>query len=73
MGEFIENWCLGMFFDGVIVGVNFDQHMFGKEVTSLELAEDLIQKLEQNLINIEFKNFKDLEELKEYISSLNNN
>ena len=47
--------------------------MFGKEVTSLELAEDLIQKLEQNLINIEFKNFKDLEELKEYISSLNNN
>ncbi|WP_394347492.1 hypothetical protein [Weeksella virosa] len=34
-----------MFFDGVIVGVNFDQHMFGKEVTSLELAEDLIQKL----------------------------
>lgn len=73
LGEFIENWCLGMFFDGVIVGVNFDQHMFGKEVTSLELAEDLIQKLEQNLINIEFKNFKDLEELKEYISSLNNN
>lgn len=62
-----------MFFDGVIVGVNFDQHMFGKEVTSLELAEDLIQKLEQNLINIEFKNFKELEELKEYISSLNNN
>ncbi|SUA60460.1 Uncharacterised protein [Oligella urethralis] len=47
--------------------------MFGKEVTSLELAEDLIQKLEQNLINIEFKNFKELEELKEYISSFNNN
>ena len=35
--DFIENWCIGMENDGLIIGTQFDQNMFGFEVEPLEL------------------------------------
>lgn len=43
--EFIENWYLGMNSDGLIVGTNFDSHLFGYEAEPLKVIIDSIEEL----------------------------
>ena len=35
LSEFMENWCVGMENDGLLVGTAFDQNMFGYEAEQL--------------------------------------
>lgn len=40
--EFIDSWLKGMNEDGILVGVNWNAHLIGKEVEPRDLAKDLL-------------------------------
>jgi hypothetical protein len=70
--EFIENWCIGMEGDGLLVGTEFDQNMFGFEADPLELIIDLLNELEANNQQLKFTKFKDQVILKSQINEILN-
>lgn len=72
MTEFIENWCIGMEGDWLLVGTEFDQNMFGFEVDPLELIIDLLNELEANNQQLKFTKFKDQVTLKSQINEILN-
>lgn len=64
LNEFLENWCLGMNSDGLIVGTNFDKNLFGYEAEPLELALEIIEELkkaEKSMTLRKFDNLHDME------------
>ncbi|RLJ32839.1 uncharacterized protein DUF2750 [Chryseobacterium sp. 7] len=64
LNEFVENWCLGMNSDGVLVGTDFDSNLFGYEAEPLELILDIIEefKISGKSLNLrKFENMDDLE------------
>lgn len=63
LSEFIEFWCVGMHNDYVIVGTNFDHQLFGYEEEPLILAQDLLNELKSNDINLSFENYTSTDEL----------
>ncbi|MDR3022935.1 DUF2750 domain-containing protein [Chryseobacterium sp.] len=65
--EFVENWCLGMNMDGLLVGTNFDSHMFGYEAEPLELILDIIEELKNSGKSLELRKFKNLEDMEKQI------
>lgn len=60
LSEFLEDWAVGMSNDGLIVGTNWDQNLFGKEIEPLDLALEITSKLIQQDKIIEFKKYRDL-------------
>lgn len=40
--EFVDSWLKGMDENGVLVGVNWNAHLIGKEVEPRDLAKDLL-------------------------------
>ncbi|GFD92316.1 hypothetical protein KUL156_57610 [Alteromonas sp. KUL156] len=71
LSEFMENWCVGMENDGLLIGTQFDQNMFGFEAEPLELIIELSTELKsigKDLSFIKFNGIKDLEtQVKEVI------
>lgn len=71
LSEFMENWCVGMENDGLLIGIQFDQNMFGFEAEPLELIIELSTELKsigKDLSFIKFNGIKDLEtQVKEVI------
>lgn len=63
LAEFIENWCIGIDNDQLLVGTNFDQNMFGYEADGYELALELVTELKKNNIELKLNIFKSLEDL----------
>jgi hypothetical protein len=47
LAEFLENWCIGMSNDGLLVGTNFDRNLFGYEVDPLEILLEVLNELEE--------------------------
>lgn len=45
IADFMENWLLGMYNDGLLVGTNWDANLFGKEIEPLDLALQLTNEL----------------------------
>lgn len=73
LSEFMENWCIGIENDGLLVGTNFDQNLFGFEIEGYDLILELIQELKRTKQELEFEKFKDLadfeQQLKEALGS----
>jgi hypothetical protein len=67
LNEFLENWCLGMNSDGLMVGVDFDSNLFGYEVEPLELALEIIEELKKNRKSLLLRKFNDLEDMEDQI------
>ena len=67
--DFIEFWCSGMYQDSVIVGTNFDHQLFGYEEAPLILARDLLNRIKKNDLQMEFRNYKSIDEYLEIIES----
>jgi hypothetical protein len=44
---FIDRWLKGMHEDGTLVGTNWDAHNTGVEIDAVELAQALVEALEQ--------------------------
>jgi hypothetical protein len=68
--NFIENWCIGMFNDGLIIGINFDQNLFGFEIEPLELIKALLVELHKQGKELSLRKFKSVEELEQKINKL---
>lgn len=65
--EFIENWCIGIDNDGLLIGTNFAQNMFGYEIEGYELILELITELKTNNKELEFQKFDNLSDLESQI------
>jgi len=63
--EFMENWCVGMYNDGIIVGTNFDWNMFGFEIEPLELILELTEKLKAKKKDLNFNKFDGIEDIEQ--------
>ena len=60
LSEFLENWLVGMSNDGMIVGTNWDQNLFGKEIEPLDLALEISTILIKEGTKIDLEKFKDI-------------
>jgi hypothetical protein len=61
--EFMENWCVGLDDDSHLVGINFDEHLFGMEVRPLELLLDIIKYIKTNKLSIQLVENKSIDVL----------
>jgi len=68
--NFIENWCIGMYNDGLIVGVNFDQNLFGFEIEPLNMVKALLVELRKQAKELSLRKFKSVSELEQAIEKL---
>jgi hypothetical protein len=60
--DFMENWCVGIDNDGLLIGTNFDQNMFGFEIEGYDLILELIDELKTNNTKLDFQKFQSLED-----------
>lgn len=67
LNDFIENWCLGMNMDGIIVGINFDNELTGFEAEPLELILEIIAELKKTGKSLELKKFESINDLESQI------
>ncbi|GHN03196.1 hypothetical protein WSM22_46850 [Cytophagales bacterium WSM2-2] len=63
LGDFIENWCVGMSGDDLMVGTNFDSNMFGFEADPLDVIIELSKELNNQGKGIELQKYKLLDDL----------
>ncbi len=45
LDSFLDNWLKGMHEENLLVGVNWNQNLIGKEIEPVELAKDILEKL----------------------------
>ena len=70
LSEFMENWCLGMENDGLLIGTQFDQNMFGFEAEPLELIMDLSTELKSIGKDLNFRKFNGIEDLEKQVKEI---
>jgi len=69
LAEFMENWCVGMANDGLLIGTQFDQNLLGHEVEPLDLILELTSELKSNGKNLTFRKFNDVTDLEEQVKA----
>ncbi len=62
LAEFLENWLVGMHNDEVLVGTNWNMDLSGVEMEPLALALDLATNAAAYGKEIEFSNYKDIQD-----------
>jgi hypothetical protein len=62
LGDFLENWCVGMAENDTLVGTNWDANMVGAESEALSLALEILQRLKIINSAIKFKNYTGIDE-----------
>ena len=67
LSEFIENWCIGMANDGLLIGTQFDQNLFGFEIEPLELLIDLTTELKSLGKDLNFRKFTGIVDLEKQV------
>jgi hypothetical protein len=65
--EFLENWCVGMYSDALLLGANWDENLNGREVEPLEVALDVIQELKAQGKTLEFTQYDSQKEFEEQL------
>lgn len=65
--EFLENWCVGMYGDELLVGVNWNPDLTGREVEPLEIAMEIISQLKEKGKSLEFTQYDSQEEFEEQV------
>jgi len=70
--EFMENWCIGMHNDTLMIGTNFDLNMFGYEIEPLELIIEIAEKCNHEKTNFEFVKFDGLEDIESQVREIVN-
>lgn len=72
ISDFIENWCVGMSNDDLLVGIEFDNQMFGCEVEPLVLIGELISELKRDKKTIDLKKYDDLSSFERQVRAIIN-
>lgn len=70
LSEFIENWCVGMANDGLLIGTQFDQNLFGYEIEPLDLILELTSELKTKGRNLKFRKFNGMKDLEKQMKSI---
>jgi len=70
LSEFMENWCIGMENDGLLIGTQFDQNMFGFEAEPLELIIDLSTELKSIGKDLDFRKFNGISDLEKQVKEI---
>ncbi|CAM5210480.1 hypothetical protein OURE66S_01656 [Oligella ureolytica] len=70
LGEFLENWCLGMAMDQVIPSLNFDQDLSGQEEEAIHLAILILNELDQQQKELPLEKSASVAEYKSELESL---
>ncbi len=70
LAEFMENWCVGMANDGLLIGTQFDQNLFGYEVEPLDLILELIAELKSNGKDLRFRKFNGIADLEKQVKEI---
>ena len=65
--EFLENWCVGMYSDALLVGPNWSSDLLGKEVEPLLVALDVVQELKEKGKILEFTQYDSQQEFEEQV------
>ena len=63
----MEEWCLDMYQDDIVAGINFSSDLYGYEESALELLKTLIDEVEAQRVSLSFNSFTSLDDLKEYV------
>ena len=70
LAEFMEDWCLSMYQDDIVAGIDFSQDLYGYEETPMELLKTLIAEVEANEVALSFNGFTSLDDLREYVREI---
>lgn len=70
LGDFMENWCIGMYEDELLAGTNFDEDLSGYELDPLDLILDLCDELKKSNKQIHFENYSDIDEFIDEVKSI---
>ncbi|EAP87168.1 DUF2750 domain-containing protein [Croceibacter atlanticus] len=71
LAEFMENWCIGMANDGLLIGTQFDQNLLGHEVEPLDLILELTSELKSIEKDLNFKKFNGIADLEKQVKEIN--
>ncbi|MDF1549247.1 MAG: DUF2750 domain-containing protein [Bacteroidales bacterium] len=70
LSEFMENWCVGMENDGLLIGTQFDQNMFGFEAEPLDLILGLTMELKSIGKDLNFRKFNGIYDLEKKVKEI---
>lgn len=70
LSDFMENWCVGMGNDGLLVGTEFDQNLFGFEADPYELILDLSSELKNIGKNLDFRKFDNINDIENQVKDV---
>jgi len=70
LSEFMESWCLGMENDGLLIGTQFDQNMFGFESEPLELIIELSTELRSIEKDLKLRKFNGIDDLEKQVKTI---
>lgn len=70
LSEFIENWCLGMENDGLLIGTQFDKNMFGYEAEPYKLILDLSTELKSISKDLNFNKFNGIQDIEKQVKAV---
>ncbi|WP_299757298.1 DUF2750 domain-containing protein [uncultured Pontibacter sp.] len=65
--EFLENWCVGMYGDELLVGADWDKDLVGKEAEPLVVALDVVTQLKAEGKTLEFVQYDSQQEFEEQL------
>ncbi|OKL41649.1 DUF2750 domain-containing protein [Pontibacter flavimaris] len=65
--EFLENWCVGMYGDELLVGADWNSDLVGKEAEPLVVALDVVTQLKAVGKTLSFDQYDSQEEFEEQL------
>jgi hypothetical protein len=65
--EFLENWCVGMYGDELLLGADWDIELSGKEADPLVVALDVVTELKVKGKTLEFTQYDSQSEFEEQV------
>ena len=70
LSDFLENWCMEIHNDHLLIGTNFDWNLSGQENEPLELLVEITSKLLATKTELFFDNFEGVGDLKVQAKSM---
>jgi hypothetical protein len=67
LAEFLENWCVGMYGDQLLLGPDWDASLSGREMEPLVVALDVINELKHKGKSLEFSQYDSQQEFEEQV------
>jgi hypothetical protein len=65
--EFLENWCVGMYGDQLLLGPDWDANLVGREAEPLVVALDVVNELKHVGKSLQFTQYESQQEFEEQV------